>query len=145
MSDRCPVENNSSVCSRVLPACQHRPVRYPLGIPTSAINQTMPAAAIKVSYARMILRQNNKRWAITPNYLLEQQTAVYYSYISSRFLVMFLNIRDADWPTDRQTGKSAFTKIDIQFYRDIRTTIQGTSGLTNRRTKGQIFVCQYRY
>ena len=45
-SDRCPTASNSPVCSRVLPACQHRSVRYLLGIPTSAIKQTMPVAAV---------------------------------------------------------------------------------------------------
>ena len=58
-SDRCPVvRNNSSVCSRVLRLYQHRPVRYPLGIPTSVINQTMPSAAVKVSYVLRIPPEN---------------------------------------------------------------------------------------
>ena len=53
-SDRCPAGSNSPVCSRVLPVCQHRFVRYPLGISASAINQTMPVAAVKVSYVLSI-------------------------------------------------------------------------------------------
>ena len=57
VSDRCPVVNNSSACSRVVPVCQHRPVRYPLGISTSAITQRMPAAAVKVSYVRTLLKK----------------------------------------------------------------------------------------
>ena len=58
VSDRCLVVNNSSVCSRVLPVSQHRPVQYPLGISTSAINQAMPAAAVKVSYVRTPPKKN---------------------------------------------------------------------------------------
>ena len=37
-------------CSTSLPAPSR--VRYPLGISTSAISQTMPAAAVRVSYVR---------------------------------------------------------------------------------------------
>ena len=81
-----PVVNNSSVCSRVLPVCQHRPVRYPLGISTSAINQTMPAAAVKVSYVRT---SPKKAMNHNAEFSLEQQTT-YYSYIGSRFLIMYL-------------------------------------------------------
>ena len=75
-SDRCPDVNNSSVCSRVLPVCQHRPVRYPLDIPTSPINQTMPVAAVKVSY---VLRIPPKNMNHNAEFSLEQQTT-YYSY-----------------------------------------------------------------
>ena len=66
------------LCSRVLPVCQHRPVGYPLGISTSAINRTMPAVAVEVSYVRT---SPQKLWTITPNPLYEQQTA----YCSYRF------------------------------------------------------------
>ena len=67
--------NNSSVCSLV-PVCQHRPVRYLLGISTSAINLTMPAAAVKVSYVLRIPPENMNHNA---ELSLEQQTT-YYSY-----------------------------------------------------------------
>ena len=40
VSDRCPVVNNSPVCSRVLAVCQHRPVLYPLDISTIQAQST---------------------------------------------------------------------------------------------------------
>ena len=43
------VHATSPVCSRVLPVCQHRSVRYTLGTPTSAIDQTAPAAAVEAT------------------------------------------------------------------------------------------------
>ena len=41
------------MCSRALPLCQHRSVRFPLGTPKSAINHTLPATAavVEVSYS----------------------------------------------------------------------------------------------
>ena len=56
-SDRCSAVSNNPICSRVLPVGQHRSVRYPLGTPTSAINQTVSAAAVKVSYVLLIRAQ----------------------------------------------------------------------------------------
>ena len=60
------------LCLRVLPVCQHRPVRYPLGIPTSANNQTMPAAAVKVSHVRT---PPKKTMDLNAKFSLEEQTA----------------------------------------------------------------------
>ena len=37
-----------------LPVCQHRSLRYPLGTPTSAINETVPAAAVEASCVLLI-------------------------------------------------------------------------------------------
>ena len=90
MKDRCPVVNNSCVCSRVLPVCQHRPMRHLLGIPTSAINQAMPAAAVETSYVRTPPKKTATS-GVNHNaeFSLEQQTT-YYSYIGARFLRTFL-------------------------------------------------------
>ena len=94
-SDRCPVVNNSSVCSRVLPVCQHRPVRYPLGIPTSAIHQTMPAAAIKVSY---ILRIPPEYMNHNAKFSLEQQTTNYSYRFPIPNNISLLRTTSGRWP-----------------------------------------------
>ena len=58
-SDRCcPAASNSPVCSRVLPVCQPRSVRHPLGITTIAINQATPVAVVKVSYVKRTQPKN---------------------------------------------------------------------------------------
>ena len=51
------VQATGPACSRVLPVCQHSSVRYPLGSPTSAINPTVPAAAVEVDYVLLIRTQ----------------------------------------------------------------------------------------
>ena len=53
-SDRCPGASHGPCLFACLPVCQHRSVRYPLGSPTNAINQTVPAAAVEVSYVLLI-------------------------------------------------------------------------------------------
>ena len=67
--DRCRAESNRSVCSRVLPVCQHRSVQYPLGIPTSATNQTISAAELlsnwATQYVLLLIRNQTKN--MNPN------------------------------------------------------------------------------
>ena len=58
-SVRCPGASHGPVCSRILPVCQHRSERHPLGAPTSAINQTLPVATVDVSYVLLIRTQPN--------------------------------------------------------------------------------------
>ena len=62
-------------------------MRYPLGSPTSAINQTVPAAAVKVLYVLLIRTQPNN---VNHNaqLSLQQQTADY-SNIGSLSLRIF--------------------------------------------------------
>ena len=83
-SDRCPAASNSPVCSRVIPVCQHRSVRSPLGVPTSAINQTMSVAA-KMSCAQ---RTQPKNIHHSAEFFPRKQTADY-CHIAPRSPMMF--------------------------------------------------------
>lgn len=56
-SGHCLAASISPVYSHALPVCKDRSARYPLGIPTSAINQTM-SVAVKVSYVRRTQLKN---------------------------------------------------------------------------------------
>ena len=85
-SDRCPAASNSPVCWCVLPVYQHRSVRYPLGTPTSAINQTFPGAAVKVSYV-LLIRSQLKNMTHNAYFFLQQQAIDHY-HIGSRSLTM---------------------------------------------------------
>ena len=83
-ANRCPVVNNSSVRVRVLAVCQHGPVRYLIGIPASAINQTMPAAAVKVSYS-YVLRIPPENMNHNAEFSLDNKQHIF--PIGSRFLI----------------------------------------------------------
>ena len=70
---------------RVLPVCHHRSVRYPLGTPTSAINQTIPVAAVEACY---VLRTQPQNMNHNADFSLPQQTADY-SHTGYRSLIIF--------------------------------------------------------
>ena len=81
---------------------QHRPVRYPLGIPTSAINQTTLAAAVKVS---CVLR--------APPNNMNNNAVGSHSFILPYYILRVLFIRAQD-PSSRSLGCEDLTCPPLQ-------------------------------
>ena len=51
------VQATGPVCSRLLPVCQHRSMRYPRRTRTSVVNQIVPAASAEVGYVLLMRMQ----------------------------------------------------------------------------------------
>ena len=88
-SDRGPGASHGPVCLRVQPVCQHRSVLHPFGTPTCAINQTMPATAVEVSYTPLTCTQPNNM-SHNASFSLQHHTENYY-HIGSRSLIIFFS------------------------------------------------------